>query len=81
MKKKAIATLLSTALAASAVCGFTVTANAADYSDKTFSIIIRNAGNPYAEKKLPDSRKSLRLLAQNVLSKPRRPPQQTNRFL
>ncbi len=50
MKKKAIATLLSTALAASAVCGFTVTANAADYSDKTFSIIIRNAGNPYAEK-------------------------------
>lgn len=50
MKKKAIATLLSTAIAASAVCGFAVTANAADYSDKTFSIIIRNAGNPYAEK-------------------------------
>lgn len=50
MKKKALTLLLAAALATGSLTGFTVTAHAADYSDKTFSIVIRNAGNPYAEK-------------------------------
>lgn len=52
MKKKMLSLLLAATMITGAAIGTTVTAFAADkdLSGKRFAIIIRNAGNPYAEK-------------------------------
>lgn len=51
MNKKVLVTLLTTAVATVSVAGYCTTANAAsDFSGKKFAIVIRNSGNPYAEK-------------------------------
>lgn len=52
MKKKILSTLLAAAMISSSMAGFATVAHAEEsgVSDKTFAIVIRNAGNPYAEK-------------------------------
>ncbi|MDC7291716.1 substrate-binding domain-containing protein [Blautia schinkii] len=51
MNKKIYATLLTTAMVMTTITGYCTTTQAAsDFSGKKFSIVIRNSGNPYAEK-------------------------------
>ena len=53
MKKKLLSILLTAAMATSVISGTALIVNAdseGDLSGKTFAIVIRNSGNPYAEK-------------------------------
>ena len=53
MKKKLLSILLTAAMATTVVSGTALIVNAdseSDLSGKTFAIVIRNSGNPYAEK-------------------------------
>lgn len=53
MKKKLFTILLTAVMAATSMAGSALIASAeteSDLSDKTFAIVIRNSGNPYAEK-------------------------------
>lgn len=51
MNKKLLATLLTAAVTTVTIAGFPAAVSAADdNSDKTYAIVIRNSGNPYAEK-------------------------------
>ncbi len=53
MKKKLLSILLTAAMATTVVSGTALIVNAdseGNLSGKTFAIVIRNSGNPYAEK-------------------------------
>ena len=71
MKKKLLSILLTAAMATTVVSGTALIVNAdseGDLSGKTFAIVIRNSGNPYAEKKLTVSNRSLKQPAANASS-------------